>query len=107
MTVMYLLGAGCKQMCGYVPRRRTRKRVNSTRSKPAHLKYVRYHPSTIVTPGWDGTDQPVVAPRIPAYWTYAGAVARRNARRVNMSANRNQNVAVAVIPVSRKRKYAG
>lgn len=105
MSYVYLVGTGCKQICGYVPRRR--KKVTTRRTKPAHLKYVRYHPSAIVTPGWDGNDQPAVIPRIPAYWSYAGAIARRNARLSGLPANRTQSVAVAVVPTTRKRKRAG
>ncbi|ADP30812.1 hypothetical protein SPSAdV-1_gp02 [Skua adenovirus 1] len=103
-----LLGSGCKQICGCTPRRRaSRKKSTSRRQKPAYLKYVRYHPNTVVTPGWDGRDVPAVVPRIPAYWTYAGAVARRNARRVVVPASGPQTVGVAVVPVSRKRKLDG
>ncbi|AEC32096.1 hypothetical protein [Raptor adenovirus 1] len=102
MSYVYLIGRG-------VTRRRTTKRKSSAgrRARPAHLKYVRYHPNTVVTAGWDGTDQPAVIPRIPAYWTYAGAVARRNARRVVMPAVVPQTTGIVLTTVPdgrRKRK---
>lgn len=102
MTYVYLVGAGycerCKQICG----RQRSKRV--TRGKPTTLKYVRYSPGTIVTPGWNGISQPSVVPRIPAYWSYAGAVARRNARANVVVPVVTQDSGMVISRVSRKRK---
>ncbi|QIJ58776.1 hypothetical protein [psittacine adenovirus 6] len=115
MSYIYLLGTGycerCTQICGRRRARQVKPRREKPlpkKEKPLTLKYVRYFPGTSVTPGWNGTDKPVVVPRVPAYWTYAGALARRTA---------NNMGSVPVVPVtpalpvpanstvSRKRKH--
>lgn len=106
---MYLLGAGycerCKQLCSVKRRKRTSTTTTTRKAKPAHLKYVQYYPGTVVTPGWDGVDRPTTVPRIPAYWTYARAVANRDARRGDITPLVPSNQTIAAMPVvSRKRK---
>ncbi|QHB43569.1 MAG: hypothetical protein [psittacine adenovirus 7] len=109
MTFVYLLGAGycerCKQICG---RRSRRTRQAVKKEKPVTLKYVRYPAGTVVTPGWNGVDKPAVIPRIPAYWTYAGAMAKRAANNMGVVSAMPAAVPLSVstnTKLSRKRKH--
>lgn len=75
MKYLLLCGRGltyceqCRKLCGRAPRKKARPRttyVRKTKPKPAHLKYVRYHPNTIVTPGWSGIDGDMASNRAVA-----------------------------------------
>lgn len=83
MRYYLLCGSGaiycetCRKLCGRAPKKKVTRRAVK-KGKPSHLQYVRYHPTAVVTPGWTGSDTAVPVPRIPAYRTYARAVALRN-----------------------------
>lgn len=93
----------CWKICGRASKKRLRPATR--RKKPSHLKYVRYHPTTVVTPGWSGRDEPVPVVRVPEYRSYATAVALRNSRPVVPVAVTPEVASVSGVPVSgRKRK---
>lgn len=102
MSFVYLVGGGYCERCKRICENR-RKRARKTKIvKPAYLKYVRYHPTATVTPGWDGSDSPVVVPRVPTVWDYNRTAANR--LRSVMATPKVPAMPATVVAVSNPRK---
>lgn len=113
MPIYYLTGGAsdyceqCWKICGRAPRKRRKPATRLQKPvKPAHLKYVRYHPTAVVTPGWSGYPEPRDPVRIPAYRTYATAVSLRNLRAMDAVPASAEVGGVVQLRVGRKRKAA-
>lgn len=92
----------CWKLCGRAPRKRRKppKRLQ----KPLTLKYVRYPPTTVVTPGWSGDIELNSPVRVPEYRTYARAVALRNLRSVVPVASSAEDGRMVVMPATRRKR---
>lgn len=106
----------CWTICGRAPRKKRKKSAKPAPSslavikpvlskplqKPAHLKYVRYHPSAVVSPAWRGDTELVPLLRRPSFARLASAVDVGNVRAL-VPAGVNPNVG-QVVAVSGRRK---
>ncbi|QXX30960.1 hydrophobic protein [Psittacine adenovirus 2] len=93
----------CVKLCGRAAKKKRYSSRISPLARPVHLKYVRYYPGTVPTPGWAGVDQLLSVPGVQA--SYPASVVKSNAGTVDVFESPVKNAGFVRLSVSgRKRK---